>query len=100
METKELIITIVTVIFASTGFWSVVSKLIDRRSTNKNAERRALLGLLHDRIYELGNYYISQGSISTADYDNFLCLYEPYHELGGNGTGTRIKREVDGLHMN
>lgn len=97
MDLKEIIITIMVTLVSSTAFWSFISKRIDKKEAEKSAERRALLGLLHDRIYTLGNYYIDQGHISTADYDNFNYLYEPYNALKGNGTGKRIKVAVDNL---
>lgn len=97
MNLKDIIVTIVVTLASSTAFWAFVSSRIDKKDAEKSAERRALLGLLHDRIYILGNEYIAQGSISTADYDNFNYLYEPYDALKGNGTGKRIKAEIDKL---
>lgn len=99
MESREIILTIVAAMFASTGFWAFITHLIDNTKARKSSERRALLGLLHDRIYSLANYYISEGQISTADYDNFLFLYEPYAELHGNGTGKKLKEAVDKLKI-
>lgn len=93
------IVPIAVAIFASTGFWTLISTLILNNKNNKNAERQALLGLLHDRIYELGNSYIRQQSITSDEYDNFVSLYLPYEKLGGNGTGKKIKTEVDKLPM-
>lgn len=89
--------TIIGVIFASTGFWSFMTRLYENRSGCKSNKDKAILGLLHDRIYDLGNEYILRGSVTTDEYDNFLYLYEPYSALGGNGTGRKIKAEVDKL---
>ena len=97
MNLKEIIFTIVITLVSSSAFWAFIGKRMDKKDEEKSAERRALLGLLHDRIYILGNNYIAQGCISTADYDNFNYLYEPYDALNGNGTGKRIKSEVDKL---
>lgn len=97
MNLKEIIFTIAITLVSSTAFWAFIGSRIDKKANEKNVERRALLGLLHDRIYILGNDYIAQGYISTADYDNFNYLYEPYDALNGNGTGKRIKSEVDKL---
>lgn len=99
MNNSSITITLLLAVFASTGFWTFLTNCYNKRSSNVSAQKRALLGLLHDRIYELGNKYISDGQISTSDYENFICLYNPYHELGGNGTGTRIKKEVDELQI-
>ena len=97
MEKQEIIVSLIIAVFASTGFWSFIIKLWEKKSTEKSVERRALLGLVHDRVYTLGNGFIADKKISTADYDNFLYLYEPYDELHGNGTGKKIKKAVDTL---
>lgn len=97
MDFKEIIITIIVTLASSAAFWTFVNNRLDKKESEKSAERRALLGLLHDRIYTLGNHYIDQGYISTPDYDNFNYLYEPYDALKGNGTGKRIKSVVDSL---
>lgn len=98
MET-ESIVAIVLAVFSSTGFWTLINNCLENRKTEKSAEKRALLGLLHDRVYSLGNYYISQGKITTSEYDNFMYIYKPYEELKGNGTGQKIKEAVDDLPM-
>ncbi len=97
MEKQQVVVTIIIAIFASTGFWSFVTQLWDKKSAAKSVERQALLGLLHDRVYALGNGFIADKKISTADYDNFIYLYEPYDKLHGNGTGKKIKKAVDAL---
>lgn len=97
MEKQEIIVSLIVAVFASTGFWSFVTRLLEKKSTEKSLERQALLGLLHDRVYTLGNKFIADKKISTADYDNFIYLYEPYDKLHGNGTGKKIKNAVDTL---
>lgn len=97
MEKQQVLVAIILAIFASTGFWSFVSKIWDKKSSEKSVERQALLGLLHDRVYALGNKFIADKKVSTADYDNFNYLYVPYNKLHGNGTGEKIKKAVDML---
>jgi DNA/RNA endonuclease YhcR with UshA esterase domain len=84
-------------VFASTGFWSLMTMLVQRKSENRTAERKALLALLHERVYKLCNQYISQGYVTTDQYDNLKYLTDAYEKLGGNGTGRRLKQEVDTL---
>ena len=32
-------------------------------------------------------------------YQNFCEMYEAYHALGGNGMITKMKQEIDELHI-
>lgn len=57
-----------------------------------------LVGLAHDRIITLGMDYISRGYITHDEYENlYKYLYQPYKELGGNGSAERIIMEVNKL---
>lgn len=80
------IITIVCAIFASTGFWALVTKVLEKKS----ASAKMLLGLGHDRIIAETNRYIERGYISSEEYENlYKYLYTPYKNLGGNGSAER-----------
>ena len=52
--------------------------------------REGLLALLHDRLYQACQHHISAECITVGDLDNLEYLYESYHDLGGNGTGTEL----------
>ena len=93
------IIPIIVAIFASTGFWQFINNQIESKKRKKSAETELILGLAHDRIYELCRCYIERGYIKTAEYDNLMYLYRPYHKCGGNGTGDKLIEEVDKLPM-
>ena len=96
----DLIISIVIAVFGSTGFWALITYLIQRRDTKESAESQMLKGLAHDRICSLGNDYLRQGYITPADYQNIHdYLFVPYKRLGGNGTADKIMREVSDLPM-
>ena len=94
--------TNVGVPLTSTALWGVVSKVILRRMelTAKRgkadeAQRKMLVGLAHDRIIHLGMVYIERGCITQDEYENLqVYLYEPYEEMGGNGSARRVMEEV------
>lgn len=96
---KDIIQTVVTVIcavLASSGFWAFLSK----RSEKNDASKKMLLGLGHDRIVSLGMSYIERGDISQSEYENLhKYLYEPYKQMGGNGSADRVMREVEKLKI-
>ena len=89
-----IVITVITAVFASTGFWAFVTGFLDRKS----AQKELLVGLAHDRIIYLGGLYLERGSITRDEFENLNdYLYKPYHKLGGNGTAEKIMEDVKKL---
>lgn len=92
-----MIVTIIVAVFASTGFWAFVTRVIQRKD-EKSPDRQMLLGLAHDRICYLAEKYIERGWVTRDEYENLHdYLYKPYKALGGNGTVDRLMEEVDRL---
>ena len=89
-----MVVTIVTSVLASSGFWAFLQKHFDKN----DATKRLLIGIGHDRIMYLGLQYIKRGSITADEYENLHdYLYLPYKENGGNGSAERIMNEVEKL---
>ena len=98
---NDTIYSIIIAVFASTGFWTLINNVIERKSKRKNADTKLLLGLAHDRICYLTETYIKRGSITTDEYENLNdYLFLPYEERGGNGTAAKLMAEVRKLPMN
>lgn len=92
----EQLITIGIAVFSSSGFWLAIQHKMER----KDNKTKMLLGLAHDRLMSTGMDYIARGWLTDDEYENFnTYLYQPYHDLGGNGTGDKIMRQVDGLKL-
>lgn len=90
----ELFIPILVATMASSGFWLWVMKKEDKKDLSK----RLLIGLAHDRVIYLALKYIQRGSITQEEYENLReFLYQPYKDIGGNGTAKRLMDEVDKL---
>lgn len=89
----QMVMTIVTSVIASSGFWAFLQKHFDKN----NSTNKLLLGLAHDKIMYLGGQYISRGDWITIDeYENLHdYLYEPYREMGGNGAAKKMMAEVE-----
>ena len=96
---SNYIIPIIVAVFASTGFWQFVNAQVEAKKKKKSDETELIIGLAHDRIYDLCRHYIARGDITTSEYDNLMYLYRPYHKCGGNGTGDKLIEEVDKLPM-
>lgn len=89
-----MIITVMASVLASSGFWAAIMK----RNERKGAKVRMLLGLAHDRIITLGMEYVTRGYILNDEFEDLLeYLYNPYAELGGNGSAERVINEVKRL---
>ncbi len=95
-QAVQMIVTIICAFIASSGFWAY---MLNRHDKN-DASKKMLLGLGHNQIMTLGMSYIQRGEITQSEYENLRkYLYEPYKEMGGNGSAERIMREVDKLRI-
>lgn len=90
----EIIIAILGSVLASSGLWTWIMK----KSEKKDVKTKMLVGLAHDRILYLGMAYIERGFITQDEYENLrVYLYEPYEQMGGNGSAKRVMNEVEKL---
>lgn len=93
MDKTQIIVSLLTGLIASSGFWAFVQRL-----GNKSLQTQMLIGLGHDRIVYLGMKYVERGYITKDEFENLNdYLYKPYKELGGNGSAERIMNEVRNL---
>lgn len=90
----EIIIAILGSVLASSGLWTWIMK----KSEKRDVKTKMLVGLAHDRILYLGMAYIERGFITQDEYENLrVYLYEPYEQMGGNGSAKRVMNEVEKL---
>lgn len=90
----QLLFTFVGSVLASSGLWAYLTK----RAEKKDIKTKMLIGLGHDRIVYLGMSYVDRGYITKDEYENLYdYLYQPYKNLGGNGSAERIMSEVNKL---
>lgn len=61
------------------------------------AEKKMLLGLGRDRLYEKLEACLARGYTTADELENIEALYVPYRELGGNGTCERMYERVNAL---
>lgn len=92
------IITIIVAVFASSGFWLFVQTVYTSRKKKRSAEDRLLMGIGFSKISDLGMRYIERGWVTRDEYNDLdKYLYQPYKEMGGNGTAERIMEQVKKL---
>ena len=67
-----------------------LSKQLKDEQVKAKAINAAVLALLHDRLYQACQFYISRGYCTVGDRDNLEYMFKPYKALGGNGTGEEL----------
>lgn len=96
MQTEIIaaIIGIIAAVFGGQGFWTW---LISKKSGKTN-EARLLMGIAYSKIIQQCNFYIRRGWIDADEYHElYHYLYQPYKDMGGNGTAERLMGIVKGL---
>lgn len=94
----ETLLTIVGVLIGSQGLWTFIQTVYIQRRKFTSAEDKLLLGLAFNRIIEICQQYIEKGEIGADEYKELNhYLFEPYKEMGGNGTAARLVAEVEKL---
>jgi hypothetical protein len=93
---QALVVSVSTFLAAGGGFWVYWRK----RTQEKDSSYKLLLGLTHYKIVELGMYYIDKGFVTKDEYDDLVrYFWDPYLDLGGNGSAERIMRLVQRLPL-
>ena len=80
-----------------------LKKKFEIREIEYMALKEGLLAILHDRLFQLCSHYLELGYIPVSEsekiLDNANVIYEAYHNLGGNGTGTDIYEKFKSLKV-
>lgn len=79
------------------------TKLRKEKETHDHEKSEALcngvLQLLKIQIIEYHDKYMAGDNIPPYVYANFDSMYKAYKALGGNGTITRMKEDIDKLRV-
>lgn len=105
IEWAQVILTALVSIFGavmgSSGFWALMQKRAEKEAQEKeknSAQSKMLRGLGHEKIMERGMRYIERGWVTRSEYEDlFMYLYEPYIDLGGNGSAKKVMDDVKRL---
>lgn len=73
--------------------------LLKRQKRDRDANSKGTMLLLRVQLIEYHDKYMEHGNIPSYAYDNFIEMYEAYHELGGNGMVTKMYEEIRELHL-
>lgn len=70
------------------------------QAKQRNANSKGTMLLLRVQLIEYHDKYMERNEIPTYAYENFIEMYEAYHELGGNGMAERMKEDIKSLKIN
>lgn len=73
--------------------------LLKRQKTDRDANSKGTMLLLRVQLIEYHDKYMALGEIPSYAYENFNEMYDAYHALGGNGMITKMKEEIEELHL-
>ena len=74
-------------------------KYKDEKAAKQVAMSNGIKELLRINLIDYHDKYIKQEEIPYYAYENFNRMYEAYKGLGGNGSITQMKNEIDELHI-
>ena len=88
------VITLLVGIFGSTGFWI----FIQNRKSGKSLERKIILSVTFLGVKMSCKALLERGWADTEEIEDIeKYLYEPYKDLGGNGTAEMLMNKVKSL---
>ena len=73
--------------------------LLKKQKMDRDANSKGTMLLLRVHLIEYHERYMQLGEIPSYAYQNFIEMYEAYHSLGGNGMVTKMKEEIEELHL-
>jgi hypothetical protein len=73
--------------------------MLKKQKKDRDANGKGTMLLLRVQLIEYHDRYIALGHIPSYALQNFIEMYEAYHELGGNGMITGMYKEVMKLEI-
>lgn len=73
--------------------------LLKQQKRDRDANSKGTMLLLRVQLIEYHDKYMRLGEIPSYAYDNFIEMYDAYHSLGGNGMVTKMKKEIEEIHL-
>lgn len=82
-----------------TALMGYIVWLLKKQKRDRDANSKGTMLLLRVQLIEYHDKYMRIGEIPSYVYENFNEMYDAYHKLGGNGTVTKMKQEIEELHL-
>jgi hypothetical protein len=68
--------------------------LLKTQKKDRDANSKGTMLLLRVQLIEYHDRYVALGHIPSYALENFIEMYNAYHDLGGNGMVTEMYKEV------
>ena len=82
-----------------TAFMGYIVWLLKNQKSDRDANSRGTMILLRVQLIEYHDKYMALKEIPSYAYQNFMEMYDASHALGGNGMVTKMKNEIEELHL-
>ena len=82
-----------------TALMGYIVWLLKKQKRDRDANSKGTMLLLRVQLIEYHDKYMRLGEIPSYAYENFGEMYDAYHKLGGNGMVTKMKQEIEELHL-
>ena len=82
-----------------TALMGYIVWLLQNQKKDRDANSKGTMLLLRVQLIEYHDKYTSLGEIPSYAYENFMEMYEAYHDLGGNGMVTEMYKEILDLEI-
>lgn len=99
MDYFRLLVEIVGGLTAIWIFTKPIRKMVREQTKRIELMEEGIQSILHDRIYQACHFFISRGWVCILDLKNLEHLYEPYRQMGGNGTAKELYERVLDLEI-
>lgn len=99
MDYFRLLVEIAGGLTAIWIFTKPIRKMVREQTKRIELMEEGIQSILHDRIYQACHFFISRGWVCISDLKNLEHLYEPYRQMGGNGTAKELYERVLDLEI-
>ena len=80
-----------------TGLSSYIVVLLKKQKKDRAANGKGTMLLLRVQLIEYHDKWTERGYVTKIGLQNFIEMYDCYHDLGGNGMITDLKKQVEDL---
>lgn len=82
-----------------TSFLGYIVWLLKQQKKDRDANSKGTMLMLRSKLIEYHKEWTEREYVTKHGLDNFMEMYDAYHELGGNGMVTHLLEEVRELQI-
>lgn len=92
---QEIIKDVFSIVMS--GVMGYIVWMLKTQKRDRDANSKGTMLLLRVQLIEYHEKWMERGYITKHGLENFVEMYDAYHELGGNGMVTKLLEEVKKL---